>query len=133
MLCSQITDIKEEVKFVEETVIDSENEDEEENLNKIKQALEESHKKAEDMEKQESYILDDNDEDIDDTEYKQDYKDLWKTEIERKCEFLYLKEMLNYLFCTNMNWYNEIIGNLTEEEKNLLKLSIEKAEKRKEK
>ena len=126
-------DIYEEVKFVEETVIDSENEDEEENLNKIKQILEESHKKAEDMEKQESYILDDNDEDIDDTEYKQDYKDLWKTEIERKCEFLYLKEMLNYLFCTNMNWYNEIIGNLTEEEKNLLKLSIEKAEKRKEK
>ena len=132
ILCKQITDLKEKVKFTEESEVDSE-EDEEEKLEKIKEALEEAHKKAEELEQEDGQILDDDDEDLDDSDYQQDYKGLWKTEVEKKCEFLYLKDLLSYLFNSNPNWYNEIIGTLTEEEKNLLKLSIEKAEIRREK
>ena len=130
-LCKQITDIKEKVKITDETEVESEEEeDEDEKLDKIKQAIEEAHKKADEVEKGDDL---DDDDDLDDSDYEQDFKNLWKTEIEKMCEFNYLKELLNFLFTNNVNWYNEIIGNLTEEEKNILKLSIEKAEIRQEK
>jgi len=41
-----------------------------------------------------------------------------------------VKDLLNYLYSSNVNWHNEIIGSLTEEERNKLKASIEKSEKR---
>ena len=126
VLCEQITKIKEKVKFNEVNDQESD-EDDEEKLEKIKVALESAQKKADELEVENEF---DDDDDLDDSDYHEETKGLWKSNVESKCEFVFLKDLLNYLFINNLNWHNELIGTLSEDEKEKLKTSIEKSEKR---
>jgi hypothetical protein len=127
-LCDQITNIKDKVKL-NEVNDDESDEDDEDKLEKIKEALETAQKKADELES-ENILDDEDDEDLDDSDYHEESKGLWKTNVENKCEFVFVKDLLNYLYSSNVNWHNEIIGSLSEEERNKLKTCIEKSEKR---
>jgi len=125
-LCKGITEIKEKIKLTEETNI-SDDEDDEVKIEKLKAAIEEAQKKADDQ--NELGLLEEEEEFDDENSFEINRKD-HKTYIENQCEFTYVKSVLNYVHQSNQAYYGELLSLVTEEEKTSLTTSIEKSEKR---